>query len=269
MNLGVLSALRKWYGLVAIGVRNEAAYSLWNAAFMAEAVMRTGILGCIWIAVYGQRPAISGMTLGDTLSYLCLARIVHQLTYSDTRVAELIRSGDISVQLLRPVDLQFNLWLQNLGLLTMVTLRNGVGMFVAALLIFPLHVPHSVILWARFLTSVLLGASVAFLFNFLLDIASFWTGSHWGLRALREALLEAFSGALVPLPILPRAAQALARVLPFRHMVHTPVALYIGTVPPAEAAGLLWGQVTWLLVLFLAVRVVLARAVRHAAVYGG
>jgi hypothetical protein len=85
----------------------------------------------------------------------------------------------------------------------------------------------------------------------------------------RTQLATFFSGALVPLALMPGWLQAVAAALPFAQGLYAPLALLSGIVP-LSAAPQIWAvQAAWLVGLVLVSRLVFALAVRQITVQGG
>ena len=80
-----------------------------------------------------------------------------------------------------------------------------------------------------FLPSVALGFVIKFLVSFLAALLCFWgVGLIWA----QTAVVNLFSGALVPLAFFPNWLRAFAAWAPFQGIIATPLAIYQG-----QAAG--------------------------------
>ena len=77
------------------------------------------------------------------------------------------------------------------------------------------------------------------------------------------------SGFLVPVAFFPGWLRAVAAASPFPAMVQLPVDVFLGHEDGGGIATVLATQVTWLVVLLGAGRVVGARALRKVVVQGG
>ena len=77
------------------------------------------------------------------------------------------------------------------------------------------------------------------------------------------------SGMVVPVVFFPPWLEAAARALPFTSVVQVPAEIFLGKHRGGGALAAVGLQVAWALALFVAGRVVLARAVRRVVVHGG
>jgi ABC-2 type transport system permease protein len=78
-----------------------------------------------------------------------------------------------------------------------------------------------------------------------------------------------FSGALVPLALMPGWLQAAAQAMPFAQALYVPVSLLSGITPVSQAPALWLVQLGWLAALLPLSRLVFNVAVRQVTVQGG
>ncbi len=90
-----------------------------------------------------------------------------------------------------------------------------------------------------------------------------------GLSALRLSIGSFFSGALIPLAILPGWLQKIAEFLPFSQTISVPVSFLSGISSLADAPRIWAVQLVWLAALFILSRLIFNRAVQKITVQGG
>jgi ABC-type uncharacterized transport system permease subunit len=95
------------------------------------------------------------------------------------------------------------------------------------------------------LASGALAFFVAFGVTFLLVQAVFILHSGYGIVTAKMALHQVFSGLAAPLVMMPEALRDIAAWLPFRHIIETPVTIWLGLAPSASVPGLLAAQAAW------------------------
>ena len=120
-----------------------------------------------------------------------------------------------------------------------------------------------------FALTLLLGHAVLFLFDWGFACLAFYTTEVWGLGIVRVGVGMFFSGALVPLDMMPAWLQNIAMALPFAQVIYVPVAIFSEIIPLNEVPGLIFGQLTWLVGLFVLSRLIFSRSVRKVTVQGG
>jgi len=86
---------------------------------------------------------------------------------------------------------------------------------------------------------------------------------------LREGVAVFFSGALVPLVMMPGWLRTIANGLPFAQGLYVPVAFLSGTLRVSDAPGAWLVQLVWLIGLIVVSRLVFGVAVRKVTIQGG
>jgi ABC-2 type transport system permease protein len=224
-----------------------------------------------WRAVYAGRETVGGLTAGQTLNYVMMARIFHDGAYQTNMLrslGEMVREGGILVTLLRPLDFQGAMYLQNLVHLGLnVLMKFPLALF--AWVVYDLRLPGDPRVWLAFAITQLLGHAVMFCFDWILACAVFYTTDAWGLATARSGIATFFSGMLIPLAIMPEWLRTIATVLPFSQAVYLPISVLSGLTPLSEVPRIWLMQLVYLAVLIVLSRLVYRRAVRVVTVQGG
>jgi ABC-2 type transport system permease protein len=259
------------YGTVAaIGPKTFLAYPAWFWMGIFVQILSTVILVYFWRGVYTHNATLSGLTLGQTLNYILLAQALAPLVTNTVMsdVGYLIRNGDVGIALLRPLDFQFTYYVQTLAY-ALLSLVLAVPVLLVAIFGFGLRLPADPRLWACFAVALLLGQSVIFCFDWLISCLAFYTTEVWGLSVLREGVAVFFSGALVPLGMMPGWLRTIANGLPFAQGLYVPVAFLSGTFGVSDAPRAWLVQLVWLIGLIVVSRLVFRVAVRKVTIQGG
>jgi ABC-2 type transport system permease protein len=229
--------------------------------------IRVMIFSAFFASARGPMP----MNLSEVITYVWLGQAMLMILplRVGNEVEEMVRTGNVAFELLRPVDL-YGLWFARaVASRTAPTLLRSVPMFVLALLFFGMAPPASAasgLAWiAATIGAVAVGASI----TTLLSVMLLWTMSGRGASQLLMACTWVFSGLVIPLPFYPEWAQPVLNFLPFRGMMDIPFRLYMGHIPAAEAPALLAHQVAWTLAIVMIGRMLLARGMRRLVVQGG
>ncbi len=225
----------------------------------------------IWRAVYAGRPSVAGMSIGGMVTYLAVAWMTRAFTYNnlDGDIEEEVRSGLVAIQLLRPYPYVVGkLWSAGGEAVFRLAFWMLPGMLVAALL-FPVHLPTHPLTYAVWVAS----AACAFLVNAQLNTAfglfAFSLQNARGIRWAKTRLVDLLSGVYLPLGFFPAAAQRVMSWLPFRDIAYVPAAIFTGTIPPAQAAAAVAGQLAWVGGMAVVVAVFWRRLRRVLLVQGG
>jgi ABC-2 type transport system permease protein len=187
----------------------------------------------------------------------------------EIRFMQRLRQGLITSDLIRPMGF--------LG----VQMAQAVGDVVVNLVLAaPLVLAAALVLGGEMLPErghdavlAVASAALAFAVNFgvsyLIVQATFVLQSGYGVMFTRIALHQVFSGLAAPLVAFPAPLRAVAVWLPFRHVIETPVLLWLGQESPAQAARLLLGQAAWAVALLAGGASLFEAALRRHQIQGG
>lgn len=229
-------------------------------------------------AFYRHAASNQPMTLSEAIGYTWLGQafLMAIVPWSgDREIQELIRSGSIGYDLLRPADL-YNFWLTRaLAMRTVPIVLRAIPIVSIALLLPLVGLPQ----WSLMLPS--LPALIAFLLAFinaillssaltmLLTVSMLWTLSGEGINSVVPTLIIFCSGMVVPLPLFPNWIQPLLNVLPFSGLLDQPFRLFTGNLPPSALFGVLIHQEFWIVVITLLGRFLVSRGIKKLIIQGG
>ncbi|MBI2705010.1 MAG: ABC-2 family transporter protein [Actinobacteria bacterium] len=225
----------------------------------------------ILLAVYAQRPSINGYDAVDavTFTFVVQGLLMVVSVFGDTEIADRIKSGDVVIDLYRPIDYQ-GYWLaERYGKAAFYAIFRGIPPLIVGALVFDLRFPTSVSTWLAFLLSTALAVAVGFGWGFLLQLTAFWILDVRGPNQLGWVIAQFLAGMFIPLFLFPAWLMAIARALPFASILQLPAETFLGKHEGADLVGVLAIQAVWAIVLIGAGRLVLARAVRRVVVQGG
>lgn len=224
----------------------------------------------IWRALLAHG-VVAGVDLPQMVTYSLLstcAGIVLPVGMFRT-VDERLRTGNIAIDLVKPLSYPLYLAAESLGTVGFSALFVALPTLVVAALFFGLRAPASPLDLLGFAVALLLGLAVGFALGYLIALLAFWflTTMHfeWSLGAF----MKVFSGAFLPLWFFPPWLAALGNGLPFRYMNFVPVAIYLGKVPAGAVGGMLLLGLLWVAVLLGLAAWIWSRSVRRLVVHGG
>ncbi len=246
------------------------AYNFWVAAEFVVQILFMMVFVAFWRAVYANTTTLGGLNVGQAINYILLAQIIAPLAQSRLvfEFGELIRDGRIGLELLRPVDFQARYAVETLTSLGVIVIQK-LPLLVIAWAFLGLRLPSDPAAWGAFGLSLVLGSMVIFLTDWIFACLAFYSTETWGLSVVKIAVATFFSGALVPLQIMPSWLRSIALALPFSQGVAIPVSFLSGITPASDLGPLLARQAAWLLGLGIASRLVFRHAVRKITVQGG
>lgn len=256
--------------IAAIATKTRLAYNMWVWAELVVTAVSMIVFVYFWRAVYAGTATLGGLDQSQAITYILLARLLSVLVEPRTifLVDPLIRQGQIAVQLTRPLDMQLHIMIEGFAEL-FVLLVQRLPLFLIAWLFFGMHLPANPPAWLAFFISLLLGQIVLFLFDWMFACLAFYVTETWGLAVVRLAVGLFFSGAIVPLTMMPSWLQKLAASMPFAQAMATPISFLSGSSTFSDAPSTWLIQTIWLLALLVLSKLVFAIAVRKVTVQGG
>jgi ABC-2 type transport system permease protein len=183
-------------------------------------------------------------------------------------MANRILDGHVATDLTKPLDYQWARFSEHMGGLATEFVAIAVAATSVVTLTGGIIVPGPAQA-LLFTVSFLLVAPLKFAIAYIATMACFWTQNFMGVAWAKDAIVTVFSGALIPLSLLPSWLADPAAVLPFASITATPAALFLEQATGWDALRLLAVQAAWVLVLWWAARLVWRRALRALTVHGG
>ena len=230
-------------------------------------------------AFYAANPGAAPMAFEAAVAYVWLGQafIAMQPWNMDRDIVEMVRSGNVAYELMRPVDLYGYWYMRALAQrAASVTLRcvpiflfTGIVLSFSPVSSWALGPPVSPAAALAFALALAVAFLLSAAITTLAHMTLFWTLAGEGISRILPAAVIVFSGMVVPLPFFPEWAQPIVRALPFRALCDVPFRLYTGDLSPAAALPELAFGLAWTLALVAAGRILLARGARRLVVQGG
>lgn len=225
----------------------------------------------VYEAFYRSSSAAQPMTLAQVRSYIWLGQaFLGMLPWNvEGEQRQLVRSGAVAYELLRPVRL-YSLWFaRSMAWRSAPTLLRSVPILGLAFAFFGLSLPPSAASAGAWLIAMAGALLLSAAITTLLTILLIWTVSGEGLNVILTALVVLCSGMNIPIPLLPDWARAVVEILPFRGLVDTPYRLYVGYAAPGAVGLLLLQQLGWTAAIIALSLLLLRRGLRRLEIMGG
>jgi ABC-2 type transport system permease protein len=261
---------RAYRALGRMALRGVLAYRATFAVNQIGSFVQLMSMFAVWQVLLSSGESFAGFTWPQMKAYLLIAFVsgVLMSTHGDFRMAWRIREGLVAVDLTRPVDYQRARFAEALG----AGVVEGAAVAVVVTAVIAATGPAAAPTGTRallFAVSLVLVLPTKFCVMYLSGLVCFWTQNFLGVGMARGAIVSLFSGALVPLALLPHWFQVTAALLPFAGITSTPALLYLGRVEGAAAFGLLGVQALWVVGLWWCGRLAWRGASRQLTVHGG
>ena len=261
----------------AVAARSFRRFSTYRAATFAG-VFTNSVFGVIYsyayLALWNQRPDAGGYDATDAVTYVWLGQALLMTTAlwgggTTDDLADRIRSGDVAVDLYRPVGLVGWYLAGDLGRAAYHVISRGVLPTIVGLLLFDIAMPATPAAAVGFALSLTLAVVTSFGIRFMVACSAFWLLDQSGVLMASALLSMFFSGLTVPLVLFPEPLRSIALALPWAAFIQVPADIWLGQ---REGWAILTGlafQAGWCVAVLLACAAVLRLADRKVVVQGG
>jgi ABC-2 type transport system permease protein len=242
------ASLRAMPTMLRVGLAQTIAYRAEMIVWILTTTMPLVMLA-LWTSVAAEAP-FARFTHADFVAYYLAALIVRNLTsnWVGWQLAEEIRTGTLSMRLLRPVHPLagfFATQAAGLPLRAVVVVPVVVALALSdgasAVVTDPAHL-------ALFAASLVGAWFLTFFIFITIGALSFFLEKSMALAEVYFGLFMVLSGYLIPLELMPGWCRTLASWLPFRSMLGGPVELLVGRHGElADAARVVAVQWAWAL----------------------
>ena len=267
-----MSALIPLAALVRAGFRRYSAYraavlggAFTNAVF---GLLRASVLIA---ALHTRSGPIGGYDRASAVTFAwvtqALIAVVEMFIWNE--IAQRVRTGDIAVDLSRPVDPQLAWAAADVGRAAAVVLPRAVPILLAGAVTTGLALPASALPYLLGAVSVTLGTLLSFACRFAVNLVAFWIVEIRGVIAFYVSVGAMLSGLVLPVTWFPPWLAALARATPFPAMLQIPADVLVGRTTGTAALAGLAVQAGWLVAAVGLGRLVLAGGRRRLVVQGG
>lgn len=243
--------MSKYWSIFRISFQQEFAYRLNFILWRVRNVFQILLTYFLWSTVFANPGTqIFGYDRAKILTYVFGIMIVRALVFSARAmdVSRDVAQGDLSNYLLKPLS-YFKYWFTRDVSSKVLNLMFAVVEFFVLFLILkpPFFFQGNFIALCAFLVSIVLAIIIYFFLLFLISSIPFWApeigwGSHF---LITVVIIEAFSGALFPINILPHGFQSFIMATPFPYLIYFPVEVYLGNISGAALIGGLMVAIAW------------------------
>lgn len=226
----------------------------------------------LWSTLYARNPgSVGAVTQESLITYAVLSMALESIMWASPEryMAMMVRTGTIDVELMKPLDFQFQIFARHLGLFGANFTFFVLPATLLGYLLLDLQAPVSLAAGLIFAVSMVLAYLIVFGIGFLLGLLSMATMNIEGIRWAYSAVIMFFAGRIVPLWLMPGAVRRLAEMLPFQGINYIPVAIYAGQLTGLSVWQGLLVQAVWAVVLLGLGRLGWARMHNRLVVQGG
>lgn len=265
-----VSGTRTFLAFFGTSLRKNLAYrsEVWFSILLG--LFAILIQAAIWRALLGDG-AVRGITVEDMITYVIITTVISAISLHRLMdaVDERLRSGDIAIDLIKPMHYPSLQLADQLGRSAFQLTFVVVPMLIVAWLAFGIQAPAGGAAMAGFIAALAIALLISFTQGLLLALLAFWFLTTFHFRWANGALLTLFGGANLPLWFFPDALEALARLLPYQFVAFVPAAIYLGDIVTADLVETLALGVLWVAIQAATCQLLWTAAVRRLTLQGG
>ena len=233
----------------ATAYRVEFLFEILGSAFVPAAIQWV-----LWYALFkiGGAKEIAGMGYTDMIHYTMISLLFTQVRGGDHdfELAEMIRSGQLSNYLLRPVGVVEFVWLRGVA----------PRLFIAALCLvagiaLEIHLGVSPVRMIGSMFMAILGNIIHYQLGAALATVSFLWEEAYSVLMVKNMAVSFLSGELLPLTLFPPSMQWIWKSTPFYLFVYGPTQFALGR----WSTEMYWQQIgisfAWIIGAFILIRV--------------
>lgn len=271
--------LRPYFAVLASHFQLMLQYRVAAIAGFATQCWWGAIKIMVFAAFFAGSGGVGPMSLQHTIDYIWLGQALLVLLPwgVDADIAEMVRTGAVGYERLRPVD-TYTLWFCRAlsGMAARVLPRAVLMVSVAAVLMpliglgrWSLHPPAGFAALVLFVLSILSTMLLSAAMRVILSIVVVASLTDRGVNMLATPLINTLSGTIIPLSFFPAWAVEVMRLLPFAGLADTPFRIWFGELSGQAAVGAIAVQLAWMAVLALFGRWALGLVMGRLQVQGG
>jgi ABC-2 type transport system permease protein len=265
------NTLKSFIHLTLLAVKQQTTYRTALLAGLVTNLFFGFLRTFVMIALYNGQTEVNQLPLQSAITYVGLtqAAIAFLNIFGSTDLLKTVISGEISADLVKPVD-YFFLWLaKDLGSSLVNFLGRGV-LFIAVFIQFnPFIFPPDMRQWVFLVFSLGLSWFISFSWRFLVNLTSFWSQDALGIARIAFTISQFLSGFIMPLRLLPDWFKQLCYFTPFPSIINTPVEIYLGILQEGDMFIAIVMQIFWCIVLVMVSQYILRLGFRRLVIQGG
>lgn len=264
--------MRRYLLLAKAEFRRQSTYRLaLVAGIFTNTVFGFLRISALFAAVRGGGGSIAGYDFKQAATYVWFGQAFMNPVWLGMweDIAVRVRTGEIAIDLARPIDLQISYLARDLGRAALQLLTRGVPILLIGGLLVGIVTSTSLWSYPLGLLSLLFGVSISFICRFGMNLIAFWTVDARGFLLLYGFVMNVLSGFFLPVAIFPNWLRTIAELSPFPSMFQTPIDVASGRVVDLGALSSIAVQAAWLVGLVVLTRVIMVRAGRRLVVQGG
>ena len=254
--------------------QRNLAYKANTVMFVLGDTMILAVTYYLWKAIYSSSSAsnLNGFTYNDMIIYVLLSFLTQRLisTEVDNTISREVRNGSIASNLIKPISYEKRMLFEGFG-----------SMFYQLVLVFIIGFSAVIIISIKtgsnvnftnismYFVSVVLSYFINFYYSYSMGLLTFKIINMWGVTQIMKAIVELFSGLLIPISFFPEIVQKIFDFFPFKSMVYTPCMIFQNKLSFYEICIAIGMQIFWIIVMMLIGKIMYKALIKDLTILGG
>lgn len=240
--------------LLVAGIRQQSTYRLAAlGGLVANVTFGFLKVAMLFATVRAAGGELAGYNLATMSTYIWLSQAllgsINLMGRMD--LADRVKSGDVVVDFLRPLDLQLATFAQETGRALWSLVPRGIPAVVIGGLVVGMALPSSPWPYLLGALSLLLGIVLSIAVVYLVAVSGFWLVETRGIQVLYMVVSGFLAGLFVPVSLFPTWLQIMANSTPFPSMMMAPIDVISGRVSGLDSLRVVAVQCLWLALVWL------------------
>lgn len=232
------------------------------------------IMVMVLYGFYDSNVGVMPISYKSAITYIWIGQaMLGMLPWNgDSEIQNLIRTGNVTYELIRPMNL-YNYWFARaFALRTAPTLLKSIPLFILALLLpreYKMGLPPNVLALLGWIITTFGALLISCTITNIINITTLYSLTGDGIQRLLASIVMLFSGMIVPLPLFPEKLKQFISYLPFGGLVDIPARFFTGEIPFNELLKYFGFQCFWVFLLYVLGQLILNRKIKDVVVQGG
>lgn len=266
------AAFHPYWRLFAAGLRQQATYRLaMFGGLVANVTFGFLKVAMLFATVRAAGGTVQGYDVGTMSAYIWISQgmLGSVNLWGGIDLADRIKTGDVAVDFLRPLDVQLATIATEVGKAIFTLVPRGLPSVAIGILVVGMSMPTTPLPYLLGLVSLVLGITVSFSSVYLVAVSGFWLVETRGIQVFYGVISGFFAGLTVPIALFPHWLRIVAEATPFPSMMIYPIDVLTGRVTGAASWGLVGMQMAWLAATLLTGHLLTTAGRRRLEVQGG
>jgi len=258
--------MKKYLSFFRVGLREGLQYRANAVSGVFATFIQLILYYYVWKAIAASGELASPFSA--IIAYVALAQVISNSSSANVEswISKRVREGKIVNELKKPVSMRMQAYFFQLGKASFRMITRGIPALIVGILFLNIGIPTPVNT-LLFVFSIILTLNLTIMISYTTAMLVFWTKIGWSLRMIRFAVSGLFSGALIPLYLLPGNLKQIFYLTPFPSLVDAPISIYQGTAE--NVIQVFATQLFWILALLVLSSLLWRKAKKKLTVQGG